>query len=291
MAEDGLNFLGKRRLDLATAGGLLVSALGVFGGMLAEGGHAGELVQLTAALIVLGGTLGAVMVTTPSAVFASVLQTIPSILWHRPTETAKLKAALLSFSNQTRKIGIASLEQQIKSLAEPFFKKALGLGVDGADAKTIRSIMELELTAAEERGEAVARVFDQAGGYAPTIGIIGAVLGLIQVMKHLGDIEAVGHGIAVAFVATVYGVSFANLLLLPVANKLRSRLAEELRWKEMIVEGVASMTEGLHPWLIESRLEAFCEEPKRGRAGKKGRSTANTRISGDESNKNHVAAA
>lgn len=248
---------GEGLWDLSTVAGLLVAILGVMGGLLLEGGRVGDVVQLTAALIVLGGTAGAVMVTTPSALFVAAMKRVPCIFWHRPSSADRAKNAVLLFAAQSRKTGIASLEPQLKLIDNAFLRKALGLSVDGADSKTVRSIMQLELDAAEERGEAIAGVFESAGGYAPTIGILGAVLGLIQVMKHLGDIEAVGHGIAVAFVATVYGVSVANLVLLPIANKLRSRLSDELRWKELVLEGISAMTEGLHPWLIESKLEAF----------------------------------
>ncbi len=257
MAAAPVNTSGEGRWDFSTLGGLLIALLGVVGGLLFEGGRVGDVVQLTAALIVLGGTAGAVMVTTPSALFVGALKKLPSVFWHKPQSAEKTTRAILQFATQSRKMGIASLEPQLKLIDDAFFKKALGLGVDRAESKMVRSIMLHELEAAEDRGEAEARVFESAGGYAPTIGIIGAVLGLIQVMKHLGDIEAVGHGIAVAFVATVYGVSVANLLLLPISNKLRARLAEELRWKELVLEGITSMVEGLHPWLIESKLEAF----------------------------------
>jgi chemotaxis protein MotA len=131
------------------------------------------------------------------------------------------------------------------------------LAVDGTDLKEVRRIMEVEIISAEQHGEAEAKVFESAGGYAPTIGIIGAVLGLIQVMKHLEDLEAVGHGIAVAFVATVYGVSLANLFFLPAANKLKARLHLAIQMKELALEGVIAIAEGLNPRLIESKLEPF----------------------------------
>ena len=271
MAASPVITSGEGRWDLATIGGLLIAILGVLGGLLLEGGRVGDVVQLTAALIVLGGTAGAVMVTTPSGLFAAAMKKLPSIFWHRPLSAERAKKAMLLFAVQSRKTGVASLEPQLKLIDNAFLRKTLGLSVDGADSKTVRSIMQLELEAAEERGEAIAGVFESAGGYAPTIGILGAVLGLIQVMKHLGDIEAIGHGIAVAFVATVYGVSIANLVLLPIANKLRARLSDELRWKELVLEGVTSITEGLHPWLIESKLEAFRETQMEQVVNKSGR--------------------
>jgi chemotaxis protein MotA len=146
-------------------------------------------------------------------------------------------------------------------IEDPFFRKALGMGVDGTDLEAIRKTMELELEVEADRGRAEARVFEAAGGYAPTIGIIGAVLGLIQVMKHLQNIEEVGHGIAVAFVATVYGVGSANLLFLPAAGKIRGRLEQSLRMKELVLDGVCSIVQGLHPQVIERKLEAYLNEP------------------------------
>ena len=145
----------------------------------------------------------------------------------------------------------------MEEISNPFFRKALRLAIDGADLKVVRRIMELEIDSAEAKGEAEAKVFEAAGGYAPTVGIIGAVLGLIQVMKHLDDIEAVGHGIAVAFVATVYGVFVANIFFLPIANKLKARLQRSIQLREMALEGVIAISEGMNPKLIESQLERF----------------------------------
>jgi chemotaxis protein MotA len=133
----------------------------------------------------------------------------------------------------------------------------LNLAVDGTDLQELRRMMELDISLEEQRGEAEARVYEAAGGYAPTIGIIGAVLGLIQVMKHLANIDEVGHGIAVAFVATVYGVGAANLFFLPAGGKLRSRLQAGVEIRELMLEGVLGIAEGLNPKLIRTRLEAY----------------------------------
>ena len=160
----------------------------------------------------------------------------------------------------------------MNAIADPFLKKALSLAVDGTDLQDLRRIMELEIQMAEQHGEAEAKVFEAAGGYAPTIGIIGAVLGLIQVMKHLEDIEAVGHGIAVAFVATVYGVAVANIILLPAATKLKLRLQHALQIKELMLEGVVSIAEGLNPKLVRSKLEAYLRDRSYGNSkGEDGR--------------------
>ncbi len=243
--------------DLSSLAGLLVALIGILGGLLLEGGRLSDVAQLTAALIVLGGTLGAVMVTTPVALLVAAVKKLPHVFWDSTPSSESATEQLLTFATRARKGGMVSLESDVEFIADPFLRKALTLAVDGTDLQDIRRIMELELEMAERRGEAEARVFEAAGGYAPTIGIIGAVLGLIQVMKHLEDIEAVGHGIAVAFVATVYGVSLANVFLLPTANKLKLRLQHSIQMKELMLEGVISIAEGLNPRLIQSKLDAF----------------------------------
>jgi chemotaxis protein MotA len=167
---------------------------------------------------------------------------------------------IIGYAAQARKQGIVSLEQQAGAVADPFLRKALNLAVDGIDLSQIRNIMELEITLLEQDGEAEVKVFEAAGGYAPTIGIIGAVLGLMQVMKNLANIDEVGRGIAVAFVATVYGVASANLFFLPAAGKLRARVKDEVRRRELMLEGVLSIVEGLNPKLISSKLEAYVQQ-------------------------------
>jgi chemotaxis protein MotA len=248
---------GSRRPDLSTIAGLVVAGLGILGGLLLEGGRFSDIGQITAALIVLGGTLGAVMVTTPTRLLLAGVKKLPDVFWDSTPPGDFAVQQILAFARRARKNGLISLETDVASISDPFLRKGLSLAVDGADLQDVRRIMELELEMAERRGEAEARVFESAGGYAPTIGIIGAVLGLIQVMKHLEDIEAVGHGIAVAFVATVYGVALANIFLLPAANKLKQRLQQSLEFKELILEGVIAIAEGMNPRLIESKLEAF----------------------------------
>jgi chemotaxis protein MotA len=250
--------LGK--IDLATFAGLVLAITGILGGLLLEGGRAADVLQYTAAMIVVAGTAGAVMVTTPPALLLAAIRRVKDVLWDTTPSTAIVTSQLLEFARQARRTGIVSLESEIQKLSDPFFRKALLLAIDGMDLQDLRRVMELEIEISERRGEAEAKVFETAGGYAPTIGIIGAVLGLIQVMKHLEDIERVGHGIAVAFVATVYGVGLANLILLPMGNKLKARVERSVHFKELIVEGVIAIAEGMNPKLIESKLEAFLEE-------------------------------
>lgn len=245
------------RLDWATLAGIAVAVGGIIGGLLLEGGKITDVAQVTAALIVIGGTAGAVMVTTPFQVLVSAIKKSKHVLFDSTPDYEPAIERLLVYAKQARKTGLISLESELDKVTDPFLEKGLRLAVDGADLEDVRRIMEAEIAVFEQRGEAEAKVFEAAGGYSPTIGIIGAVLGLIQVMKHLEDIDRVGHGIAVAFVATVYGVALANLLLLPMAGKLKGRVQRSVQLKELTIEGIMSIAEGMNPNVMRSKLEAY----------------------------------
>ena len=261
MADKGTPKKGtKTKLDLASVAGLVVALGGIVGGMLMEGGHLADIIQITAAIIVLGGTLGAVMVTTPLSILISALKKLGAVFFERSHSSAEIVEEIVVYAGKARRSSIVSLESDLDNISDPFLRKALTLAVDGTDLNAIRSIMELDIALGEKAGEAEAKVYEAAGGYAPTIGIIGAVLGLIQVMKHLENIDEVGRGIAVAFVATVYGVGTANLFFLPAGNKLKARVQQVLHTKELMLEGVCSIVEGLNPKLIRVKLEAFAHE-------------------------------
>jgi chemotaxis protein MotA len=247
----------RSRPDFATLGGLVLSFGGILGGLLLEGGNIRDVAQITAAMIVLGGTLGAVLVTTPLTVVMQAARKMKLLFFDSSPPLQAAIDDIIGFATKARKHGLVSLEQEADQVADPFLKKALNLAVDGTDLEAIRNMMEIEISLEESRGEAEAKVFEAAGGYAPTVGIIGAVLGLIQVMKHLENIEEVGRGIAVAFVATVYGVGSANLFFLPAAYKLRARLHRSIQIKELLLEGVLSIIEGLNPKLIRVKLDAY----------------------------------
>jgi chemotaxis protein MotA len=251
---------GGSKLDFSTVLGLLVSFGGIVGGLILEGGRVTDVSQATGALIVFGGTLGAVMVTTPPSVLIRAFKAT-KLLFFQPSESpSRVIGDLLEYGKRARRNGIVSLEQDVEAIDDPFLRKALSLGVDGTDLQDLRSTMELEIAMEEQRGRSDAKVFEAAGGYAPTIGIIGAVLGLIQVMKHLENIDEVGRGIAIAFVATVYGVGSANLLFLPAASKIKSRVEQSVRMKELMLEGVSAIVQGLHPKVMERKLEAYIRE-------------------------------
>jgi chemotaxis protein MotA len=247
------------KLDLATLAGLVVGLGGIVGGLLLEGGSIAEIISPTALMIVLGGTAGAVMVSTPFEVLRGGIQSLAGVLFEKTQAPQSMIDQIVDYSTRARKNGIVALEKVANDAADPFLRKALNLAVDGTDLQELRGMMELEISLEEQHAEAQAKVFEGAGGYAPTIGIIGAVLGLIQVMKDLADIEKVGHGIATAFVATIYGVAFANLFFLPAAGKIKARAQQKARMRELVLEGVVGIVEGSNPKLIRSKLEAYTD--------------------------------
>jgi chemotaxis protein MotA len=253
---------GGSRPDLATLAGIFLAMAGILGGLILEKGQLSDVIQGTAALIVLGGTFGAVLVTTPLPVVVRAFRGLGKVFFEQASNTSETIESLIQYAAKARKNGIVSLESEAAAIPDPFLRKALGLAVDGTDLQEMRKMMETDIILAEQSVEGEAKVWEAAGGYAPTIGIIGAVMGLIQVMKHLEDIKEVGHGIAVAFVATVYGVGSANILFLPMANKLRARMRSASLLKEMTLEGVVGIVEGLNPTLIRLKLTSYDDQPK-----------------------------
>lgn len=260
--------------------GLVLAACGILGGFLLEGGRFHDVVQVTAALIVGGGTMGAVLVSTPIGTLRRASRRARSTFFGPGEDLEELTELLISFATKARKNGLVSLEDEALEIEDSFLRKGMNLAVDGAEITEIRSMMTLEMQIEEARALAETKVFESAGGYAPTIGILGAVMGLIQVMKNLANMDEVGHGIAVAFVATLYGVGLANLVLIPTANKMRAKIHRQLERREMSIEGVVGIMEGLNPKLLRIKLEAF-HEPDGRSDGKNKRS---------KTVRNHVAA-
>src|SRR5271165_4445044 len=244
-------------VDKSSLGGIVLAIGGILAGLLLEGGNLRQIVQPTAAMIVFGGTIGAVMLQFPLPVVILAVKRLGSVFVNSQQKPQQTIERLVQYAQKARREGIVSLDADLQAIEDPFLKKSLMLAVDGTEPQELRKIMELELDNQAEYEEQVPQVFESAGGFAPTIGIIGAVLGLIQVMQHLDKIDEVGRGIAVAFVATIYGVGSANLLYLPVAGKMKHRIREEQIAREMTLEGVASILEGMNPRMLEIKLLGF----------------------------------
>ncbi|HTB20642.1 MAG TPA: flagellar motor protein [Bryobacteraceae bacterium] len=251
------------RPDFATILGLILAFGGILGGLIMEGGRLKDISQITAAVIVLGGTCGAVMISTPMHVLIGAARRLAHVFLDKIETPDAVIDELIGYAASARRNGLVALEDEAMQVQDPFLRKALNLAVDGTDLQEIRTMMQLEIELAENQELAEARVFECAGGYSPTIGIIGAVMGLIQVMKNLSNIEEVGHGIAVAFVATVYGVGVANIVLLPAATKIKSRIESETALKELKLEGVVGIVEGMNPKVIRHKLEAYQRRKKK----------------------------
>ncbi len=244
-------------MDFLTVIGILLALIAILGGNVLEGGHMSSLMQLTAFVIVAGGTLGAVMVQTPIRTFARALRISVWVLFPVKLQPEEAAEKIVNWSNIARREGLLGLEAIAEEETDPFARKGLQLLVDGSEPEVIRAILEVEIDNKEHQDTQAAKVFDGMGGYSPTIGIIGAVMGLIHVMNNLADPSKLGGGIATAFVATIYGVGFANLLFLPMANKLKSQVHAQSQFREMIVEGVISIAEGENPRNIETKLQGY----------------------------------
>jgi chemotaxis protein MotA len=251
----------KISLDKSTLGGITLALAGIGVGLVLDGGRLAQVFQPTAALIVIGGTIGAVMVQFPMRIVLQALAQLRHVFLNSEPESDSLVQNLLRYAFKARKEGILSLDTELAKITDPFLKESLMLAIDGVSPADLRKMMELQLDYQGEKDERVPKVFEAAGGFAPTIGIIGAVLGLIQVMQHLEDINEVGKGIAVAFVATIYGVASANLLFLPWAGKLRIRLRERQVVQEMTLEAVLAIAEGVNPRALELQLSSYMAKP------------------------------
>ena len=249
-------------LDSSSVGGILLALLGILAGLIIEGGRIDQILQPTAAMIVFGGTFGAVLLQYPLATVLEAVRRLARVFLHKKNSGQAALQQIVGFANKARRSGIVSLDADLESIQDPFLRQAVMLAVDGTEPTELRAIMEIQLENQSESEEKIPAVFESAGGFSPTIGIIGAIIGLIQVMQHLSHINEVGRGIAVAFVATIYGVAAANLLFLPVAGKLRIRVREEQRLKEMAIEGVISILEGMNPHILEVKLKTYRTAPE-----------------------------
>jgi len=236
---------------------IVMGLTAIIAGQAIEGGNIGSLLQLTAFMIVIGGTMSAVMLQSTPKQFMAGMRMVKWIFQPPLQDYEKLIREVVNWSHSARRSGLLSLEGYVGQQKDPFTRKALQMVVDGAEPEVLRGVMDVEIGMFEHARKQAARIWESAGGYSPTMGILGAVLGLIHVMENLSDPSKLGAGIAVAFVATVYGVGSANLFFLPVANKLKHLVAGEIAMKEMVVEGLVAIANGENPRIIESRLRSF----------------------------------
>jgi len=256
-------------MDIATIIGIVVALASIVGGQALEGGHLGSILQLTAFVIVIGGTVGACCVQHPLPVIFKAMGALSLAIAGPRLDNRGTIKIILDLANVSRKQGLLALESKLKGLQDPFIRKGLQLIVDGTDPKTVQEILEIEMEHHEEEGLGAAKVWEAAGGYSPTIGILGAVLGLIHVMENLADPTKLGSGIAVAFVATVYGVGAANLLFLPIANKIKIKLKEEAGSRNLTIIGLVGLAQGENPRLLQEKLEKFLPQAERTKEEKK----------------------
>lgn len=258
-------------MDLASLIGTIMGISAVVGGQVLEGGHLGQIMQGTAALIVVGGTLGAALLAFPMQDIKKAVSLIPSIYKNVDLDVRPAIDEIIRIATIARKEGVLAVEGQRESITNPLFKKSIKYVIDGFEPNTVKEIIDTEIYLAFEEEENAGKFFEGAGGFAPTIGIIGAVLGLIHVMSMLNDPSKIGEGIAVAFVATVYGVGLSNLFLIPWGTKLKRKASQRMLAKEVIKLGVVGIQEGLNPHFLQEKLEVFVEEHlRRHDEGKKG---------------------
>ncbi|HTY60958.1 MAG TPA: flagellar motor protein [Acidobacteriota bacterium] len=273
--SDNAQTSNKSSMDIASIIGLLLAVGAILGGQALEGGSIASIVQPTAAIIVLGGTFGACLLQFPLAVAIGSFKSIVKAFLEPKGNNRAVIQEIIRLANKARKEGVISLESDAQKITDSFLKKALTMAMDGVEPKVLRETMELEISNLEEEGEQPIKFWQSAGGYSPTIGILGAVLGLIHVMENLADPSKLGGGIAVAFVATVYGVGLANLVYLPISGKLKLKARSQLIAKEIMLVGVISILEGENPRLIDDKLKSYLsrkeqeEQPENKAAGQR----------------------
>ena len=244
-------------MDVLSLIGIIMAFVAIIGGNYLEGGHLGALANGPAALIVLGGTVGAALLQSPMSAFKRAMHTVVWILFPPRIDMTGGIDRVVNWSLTARKEGLLGLEGVADTEPDSYSRKGLQLLVDGVEPNRLREVLEVEIGVWEGQMRQAARIWEAAGGYAPTIGILGAVMGLIHVMENLSDPSRLGAGIAVAFVATIYGVGFANLVFLPIAKKLAAHILTLTNQREMFVDGLVGIANGNNPRIIASRMQGY----------------------------------
>ena len=244
-------------MDWGSLIGIALALGGLLAGQMLEGGKLGSLIQPAAFIIVVVGTMGAVLLQSGWPIFVRGVKMVSRVFFSRDDDYPELMRNITNWSTIARREGLLSLERVIKDVSDPFIAHGLRLIVDGVEPHKLRDVLDMEIGAYETRERLAVKIWESAGGYAPTIGILGAVLGLIHVMENLSDPSRLGSGIAVAFVATIYGVGFANLVFLPIASKLKAIVARDVFKREMLADAFAGIASGDNPRLIEERMNIY----------------------------------
>lgn len=252
-------------MDLTTIFGLLLGIGALIVAFLLEGGRVSALFQLPAVILVVFGTFGAATITTSVRQLLSLPQILKVAFLERRLNPHDLINTIFELAHKTRKLGLLSLEQELEKIKDPFLRKALRLAIDGFDTQKIREILDIEMSYIEERHKAGAVFFQKLGGFSPTLGIMGTVLGLIHALSNMDNASNMASSIASAFVATLWGVAMANLVYLPISDKLKAKHEEEFLHLELIKEGVISLTLGENPRVIKTKLLSFLLPEERGR--------------------------
>jgi len=248
-----------RGTDVATVSGLIITATGLFLGLRLEGIQIYDVGEITAALIVFCGTIGAVLISMPLAQTTQALKLIPSMFRNPADRDTEVIDQVIKYARAARSRGILSLERESEAIPDAFFRRAMRMAVDSLGSETIKSVLDSDIEGFKGQAENAAIFYETAAGYAPTLGVAGAALGLVQVMKNIEHIDQVGRGVAAAFVATIYGVLLANLILLPIATKIRARAGARIRICGIIREGVIAISTSVNPALIRLNLEALAQ--------------------------------
>ncbi len=256
--------MARRGSDTSTIVGLLVGFGGLIGGFLLEGGNLLGLFGVSALIIILAGTLGACIISASFREVLAIPRLISQSMRRIPGPSPQLAPQLLEFAEKARRDGILSLEDTVEDLEDEMLRKGLRLVVDGTESEILVEVLESDLAIQEQRMMDQAALFEFAGGFSPTMGIIGTVMGLVLTLGRLGaDPNELGRAVAVAFIATLYGISFANLIWLPISNKLKAQVKAMRLEKQLIIVGVRSIQQGESPALVKEKIEGFLEERER----------------------------
>jgi chemotaxis protein MotA len=250
----------RRRIDSILVLGIVVALGAIVAGVAAAGISVTYFLQPAGALIVLGGTLGVILVTTPRESLVHCTHRVRELLASEDVNREALIEEIIFYARAARRGTLLALEPVAAQASHPFLAQALQTMLDLGNRTDLQAVLENELRMRERQGESDAKTLEVAGGFAPTIGIIGTVVGLIEVLRHFANLQSVGFGIGTAFVSTIYGLALANLLLLPAAHRIRARVAENFEVQELIIEGVLALADNVHPALIRMRLNAYLRE-------------------------------